>query len=64
MTEKMKEVRDSSKLCAAVLTDFSKASDGLLHDLLTAKLHAFGFDLKSLKVFHAYLNDKIRFVLQ
>ena len=31
-----------------------------LHDLLIAKLHAFGFDLKSLKVIHAYLNDRIQ----
>ena len=41
-----------------VLTDLSKASDCLLHDLLVAKLHAFGFDLKSLRVIHAYLNDR------
>ena len=60
MTEKMKEARDSNKVCAAVLTDLSKAFDCLLHDLLIAKLHAFGFDLKSLKVIHAYLNDRIQ----
>ena len=60
MTEKMKEARDNNKVCAAVLTDLSKAFDCLLHDLLTAKLHAFGFDLKSLKVIHAYLNDRIQ----
>ena len=52
MTEKMKEARDNSKVCAAVLTDLSKAFDCLLHDLLIAKLHAFGFD--------AYLNDRIQ----
>ena len=28
--------------------------------LLIAKLHAFGFDLKPLKVIHAYLNDRIQ----
>ena len=60
MTEKMKEARDNNKVCAAVLTDLSKAFDCLLHDLLTAKLHAFGFDLKSLKVIHVYLNDRIQ----
>ena len=27
---------------------------------LIAKLHAFGFDLKSLRVIHAYLNDRIQ----
>ena len=38
MTEKMKEARDSNKVCATVLTDLSKAFDCLLHDLLIAKL--------------------------
>ena len=60
LTEKMKEARDNNQGCAAVLTDLSKAFDCLLHDLLIAKLHAFGFDLKSLKVIHAYLNDRIQ----
>ena len=55
----MKEARNSNKVCAAVLTDFSKAFDCLLHDRI-AKFHAFGFDLKSLKVIYAYLNDKIQ----
>ena len=60
MTKNMKEARDSNKVCAAVLAELSKAFDCLLHDLLIAKLHAFGFDLKSLKVIHAYLNDRIQ----
>ena len=59
MTEKIEEARDNNKVCAAVLTDLSKAFDCLLHDLLIAKLNAFGFDLKSLKVIHEYLNDRI-----
>ena len=59
MIEKMKEVQNNKKVCAAVLTDLSKAFVCLLHDLLIAKLHAFGFDLKSLRVIHAYLNDSI-----
>ena len=60
MTEKMKEARDSNKVCAVVFTYLSKAFDCLLHDLLIAKLHAFGLYLKSLKVIHAYLNDRIQ----
>ena len=55
----MKEPRDNNKVCAAVLTDLSKAFDCLFQDLLIAKLHAFGFDLKSLRFTHAYLNDRI-----
>ena len=60
MTEKIKEARDNNQVCAAVLTDLSKAFNCLLHDLLLAKLHAFGFGLKSLGVIHAYLNDRIQ----
>ena len=60
MTEKIKEARDNDKVCAAVLTDILKAFDCPLHDLLIAKLRAFGFDLKSLRVIHAYLNDGIQ----
>ena len=60
MTEKMKEARNNNKVCAGVLTDLSKAFDCLLYDLLIAKLDAFGFDLKSLRVIHAYLNDRIQ----
>ena len=59
MTVKMKKARDSNKVCVAVLTDLSKAFNCLLHDLLTSKLHVFGFDLKSLNVIHAYLNERI-----
>ena len=53
----MKEALDNHIECAVALTDLSKAFDCLSHDLLIAKLHAFGFDLKSLRVIHAHLND-------
>ena len=53
MTEKMNEARDNSKVCAAVLTDLSKAFDCILNDLLIAKLHACNFDFKPLKVIFA-----------
>ena len=60
MIEKMKEDRDKNKVCAAVLTDLSKAFDFLKHDLLLAKLHAFGFDFKPLRVMDAYLNSRVQ----
>ena len=41
-------------------TDLSKAFDCLKHDLLIAKLHAFGFDYKSLRVMYAYLNNRVQ----
>ena len=59
MTEKMEEERSFNEICAAVLTDLSKAFNCILHDLLIVKLRALGFDLKSLKVIHACLNDGI-----
>ena len=31
-----------------------------MHYLFIAKLHAFGFDLKSLKIIHAYLDDTVQ----
>ena len=42
----------------AVLMDLSKAFDTLNHDLLLAKLHAYGFDRDSLKVLHSYLSNR------
>ena len=56
----MKEARDNNKVRAAVHADLSKAFDCLLQDLLIAKLHAFNFDLKSLRVIHADLNNRIQ----
>ena len=62
MTENMKEVRDSNKVCAAVLTDITKGFGCFLPEILIEKLHALGFDLKSLRVIRAYLNDQIQVI--
>ena len=51
MLEKWRESIDNGGCFGALLTDLSKAFDCLLHDLLIAKLHAYGFDMKALKVF-------------
>ena len=40
---------DKGKLCAALLTDPSKAFDCILHDFLTDKLEAYGFSYEALK---------------
>ena len=42
----------------AILMDLSKAFDSLPHDLMIAKLSAYGFGYKSLKLFSSYLSDR------
>ena len=41
-----------------VLTDLSKAFDCILHEMLIAKLNAYGSDIKSLNFILAYLNNR------
>ena len=41
-----------------MLMDLSTAFDTLNHDLLIAKLHAYGFDIKTLKLLHSYLTKR------
>ena len=41
-----------------ILTDLTKAFDSLSHDLLVAKLNAYGFSKLSLKMINDYLNDR------
>ena len=50
LIEQWRECLDNSKLVGAVLMDLSKAHDCLPHDLLIAKLEAYGFDRNSLKL--------------
>ena len=45
-------------LCAAILTDFSKAFDCICHNLLIAKLNAYGVDRNALKLVYDYLSDR------
>ena len=58
MLEKWRESIDNEGCFGALLTDLSKAFDCLLHDLLIAKLHAYGFDMNALKFLHSYLSDR------
>ena len=57
MIEKFKKSLDQGGEYAALLTDLSKAFDCLPHDLIIAKLHAYGFDEASLRLVHSYLTD-------
>lgn len=58
MLEKWKKAMDSSKLAGGLLTDLSKAFDCLNHELLIAKLEAYGFNNSSLKYIYSYLSDR------
>ena len=58
MLEKFRKCLDDRGEYAALLTDLSKAFDCLPHDLLIAKLHAYGFDTPSLKLIHSYLTER------
>ena len=42
----------------ALMTDLSKAFDCLHHELLIAKLDAYGFDIKSGKLIQQYLSNR------
>ena len=50
MIDKWKESVDSGGAFGALMTDLSKAFDCLHHELLIAKLDAYGFDIKSVKL--------------
>ena len=58
MLEKWKNAVDKGKIFGALLTDLSKAFDSLSHDLLIAKLNAYGFSLPALKLVHSYLSNR------
>ena len=43
---------------ATILMDLSKAFDGLLHNLLPAKLQAYGVSPDAVKLIDTYLSDR------
>ena len=58
MIEKLRKIGDKKGIFAAVLTDLSKTFDCITHNLLIAKLSAYGFDRKSLMFILAYLKSR------
>ena len=40
------------------MTDLSKAFDCISHELILAKLHAYGFSLRALRLIHSYLTNR------
>ena len=58
LIEKWKKILDEKGFCGAVLMDLSKAFDTINHDLLIAKLHAYGFEKSAPKLLLNYLSNK------
>ena len=57
MLQTWKEARDNKEAFGTLLTDISKTFDCLSHDLLIAKLRAYGLDLASLEILRDYLTN-------
>ena len=53
LIERWRKSLDNKGCGGAVLMDLSKAFYTLNHDLLIAKLHAYGFDTNTLKLLHS-----------
>ena len=58
MIDKWKKAVDNNKIFGAVLIDLSKAFDCICHDLLIAKLNAYGVSLPALKLIKDYLQNR------
>ena len=60
MIEKWRKCLDNKGKAGVLLTDLSKAFDCLVHELLVAKLNAYGFDYLSLKLIYNYISGKFQ----
>ena len=58
LNEKWRKAIDGKGFAGVLLTDLSKAFDCLNHNLLIAKLSAYGFDYNSLKLIGSYLDNR------
>ena len=58
MIERWKMSRDKREYAVGVLLDLSKAFDTINHELLIAKMYAYGFDVDALEIVHSYLSDR------
>ena len=60
MLEKWKKAVDKGEYVSAVFMDLSRAFDTINHDLLLAKLKAYGFSLNAVELMRSYLKNRKR----
>ena len=58
LKNKMNKCLDKKECVGLFMIDLSKAFDCIPHELMIAKLHAYGFGKKSLKLVYSYLKGK------
>ena len=58
LIEEWKKSSDNEDIVGAVLMDLSKAFDCIPHDLLLAKLHAYGFSIDATTYLYSYLKRR------
>ena len=58
MLEQWKRALDKGEYISALFMDLSKVFDAINHDLLIAKLKAYGFSKEALKLMKSYLNSR------
>ena len=58
MIERWKQMVDCGGVFGALLADLSKAFDCIPHDLIIAKLEAYGFQVDALKLIYDYLSNR------
>ena len=58
MLGKWKRAVDNEKLFGILLTDLSEAFECLSHELLVAKLYAYGFSISALRFIYSYLANR------
>ena len=58
MIEKWEKVVDNGGAFGALLTDLSKAFDCIPHDLIIAKLEAYGFQIDALRLVYDYQSNR------